>query len=1517
MATDINLSISPYLDDFDESKKYVRILQKPGFAVQTREMNQRDSMVQKQIERLGNNILKRGTITDGVNFNFYNNYPYIKINDTSIDGAASVPSSYVGYFARNSSNLIAHVINYADGFESTDPDLKTLYVKYINSGTSFEDTAFSAGEILTIYDEDNSIHSIDIVAGGIGYSNSDVLVFTPILLANVTDGSIAVGDTITDPISNASGIIVSIDDSSERTARNMLPGTVLVNSHSNVIGTSTSFTTNFVNGDFVAIYSNSSSYEIKKINVVSNATFMNLTSNVSFANVTSFYANTTEITQYVKYRPISADLSNNVISSDAWTFNTGNVIQGNTSGDVFTILDIIGENASAGVTTDSSGKIISVNITSRGSNYPRIPYISVKSSTGSSANLVPKNYLAQITVSNLSGSVGNGYAFGVTSGTIYQKGYLLQTDAQTIVVEKYSTKPNNITVGFNVEESIITSYIDPSLRDNSNGDAAEAEGADRLKMNPVLITMDSANAASNAEFFTLVEWSEGFPYKQNSRTFYNQIGDEMALRTVESQGNFVTDRFMVTSQSVSNTELVANTYSVIIDPGIAYIDGYRISTITNFAKDTPKSIDTSIVNNAKVSLNYENYIRISNMGGMFEFDRANVIDLHDTVKNYLSNTSLYSAGNLNAAGNKIGEARIRNLVLEQGVPGTPTAIYRLYVFDIRMNSGKSFKDVKSVFQNGSNFDGVADIELEINSTNEQSEAKVYGNNNKLVFSSGFESPLNSNGISYVYRTISDSNEIANTGIISVSITGDPNKTFPYTGVLTDSQKAEIYVAPTANLIAQASLTGTVNVSSTSANVTGTGTAFLTELKPGQYININGGTSNNIIRRITAIVNNTVLIAESNSSFTGTGIAPKKAWPAYVPIELSYNTNIVANTTSSDTVLNINLGSTLATASNTDIIIGYNVRYDDATPTAKIPNRNKLVKLALSNNVNGTSGPWCLGVPDIFRLRNVYSGNSSVNSSSTNVTSEFFIDNNQNANYLNHSYLYKKNGSSILSDDNYLLVEFDSFTSNAGFYNTTSYVSGNKATRFTEDSKPLANLSSTINTLEIPEFFSDDGTYYDLISVIDFRPSVDRTANLTSTMADVTINPANTVSFASSDRYFPLPDSILVHDVEYFKSRIDSVILNKSGTFSIINGIPGQAIAPKTPSGSMKLNDLYIPSYPSLPERVSINEIDIMNTLVYSNKYKSTRVFSSEISSLFSTTDYNREQPLRKTAVDVGKLERRVNDLEYYVALNSVQQGIKDRVIPSSISPNIDRFKYGFFVDDYEDDNYSEIDSPEYNASIIDGYVLPSITAFNALHEGANTSSAFTHYKLVSQDNATVDDNNTPDTTDKTKYVGTMTVAPGTFKVSGQKVYSSEIRAPKKGTMTYGVKQNEVLGGVDNTLIKSLQRNSSGKIICTAMNNKYGFGSFRQSIWLDHSKNLDPAYEVGYHKIFLPIVNWSYGSEDSNLKKFTRNILERVARKRTSDIWKNRKGKMDLEGRIYRTILEPMCFIVGKIVGVSK
>jgi hypothetical protein len=122
------------------------------------------------------------------------------------------------------------------------------------------------------------------------------------------------------------------------------------------------------------------------------------------------------------------------------------------------------------------------------------------------------------------------------------------------------------------------------------------------------------------------------------------------------------------------------------------------------------------------------------------------------------------------------------------------------------------------------------------------------------------------------------------------------------------------------------------------------------------------------------------------------------------------------------------------------------------------------------------------------------------------------------------------------------------------------------------------------------------------------------------------------------------------------------------------------------------------------------------------------------------------------------------------------------------------------------------------------------------------------------------------------------------------------------------------GGYDPTSGYDSDTDSGGggKIVCTAMNESYGFGSFRNRIWLAYAaKHLTKEHEKGYHALFLPLVDIAYRKQ-TIISKPLRAVLENIARHRSADLRAEMRGsKRDTIGRVYRAILEPLCYFVGK------
>ena len=122
-------------------------------------------------------------------------------------------------------------------------------------------------------------------------------------------------------------------------------------------------------------------------------------------------------------------------------------------------------------------------------------------------------------------------------------------------------------------------------------------------------------------------------------------------------------------------------------------------------------------------------------------------------------------------------------------------------------------------------------------------------------------------------------------------------------------------------------------------------------------------------------------------------------------------------------------------------------------------------------------------------------------------------------------------------------------------------------------------------------------------------------------------------------------------------------------------------------------------------------------------------------------------------------------------------------------------------------------------------------------------------------------------------------------------------------------------GAPTGTVSTTTQSGGGKIVCTAMNQAYGFGSFRQAIWLQHSATMPNAKQIerGYHRLCLPIVKFAFSAKPTWTRNIVRKIAEHIARHRTADLWKEMRGKKrDPLGRIYRAIIEPLCYLAGKV-----
>src|SRR5687768_18474151 len=126
----IDLNSQPYFDDYSEDKNFYRILFKPGYPVQARELTQLQSILQKQIARHGEHIFKEGSMVIPGNTSFDDQYHYVKLENTYGSVIASdVIQSLVGEIIVGGTSGVRAVVKKAVAIDGSNPN--TLYVNYL------------------------------------------------------------------------------------------------------------------------------------------------------------------------------------------------------------------------------------------------------------------------------------------------------------------------------------------------------------------------------------------------------------------------------------------------------------------------------------------------------------------------------------------------------------------------------------------------------------------------------------------------------------------------------------------------------------------------------------------------------------------------------------------------------------------------------------------------------------------------------------------------------------------------------------------------------------------------------------------------------------------------------------------------------------------------------------------------------------------------------------------------------------------------------------------------------------------------------------------------------------------------------------------------------------------------------------------------------------------------------------------------------------------------------------------
>ena len=1172
--TDFNLS--PYYDDFTESKKFHRILFRPAFAVQARELTQSQTILQNQIEKLGDHFFEKGAMVIPGEIGYDLNYSAVKL--TSIDSTNTLSDFTDGTVLTGSTSGITATIVNRSATDGTDPD--TIFVKYSKSGgTNKNQFSFSDGETITGTNSDSTAVSaiVDTTATGSAAQVQAGTYYINGFLVSVTAQTIIL-DKYTNTPSYRVGLLVtesfitpnndnSLNDNAQGVSNTNAPG-----AHRFKIDLTLTKKT-------IASTEDSNFVELLRL---SNGILQNQVRTTEYAVLEDTFARRTfdESGDYT-VRDFDLDLREHLISG-----------------------------TNRGIYTLANG--------------------------GSEAKI----------------------AAGLSPGKAYVRGYEIETIGTTFVdvnkARDYNTQ-NAFATRFDVGNyvNVTNVYGTPDVGFVS-GETSAFGKVDLY--DTATSSRGSGNAGSGSNIHAIGRAkTKGFEFKSGTATA-NIYSSASLTSSVYKQYLFDINMFthlnITTNQTFTNGELITGS--------------------TSGATATKESVSTT-----------------------------------ESVS--VSSISVASPGVVTVTSHNFKEGQQVTISSVTGFEIDSTVQSAARVFTVRNPSSTTF---------------------ELYDTDGTTAINVTGYGSSGTITHGVVVLSSINGEFVAGETITGGTS-GNTATIQADAVGFKGvRSFDFPAV------KQIYNAATAPFTADTALDstngdnytliGTLDIASGSASVTGINTSFTTELKIGDSISFTNDSGNTETKIVEAIISNTSLTLStvtaaastktiatrrraklqdsnknisifklpyrniktlktaSNSNITDTSFAIRRQFVVTLSggsgqITAGTNEAFPSSASDSDFVVSIDdlasatagaTGDTLTTLGNNHegnpiftqpsgtgtVVFDYGANYANAKikilatvnrstagSKTKTLNENSTVDItSLANAVK--KGGINLGKADIYQLKSVsmatafgaYSASGAID-----VTSRYELDNGQRDNYYDVGRIKLKTGE--LEPTGSLRITFDYFSHGSGDY-------------FDVDS-----YSGVIDYANIPSYTSDTtGQTFELRDSLDFRPQVANDSTINSggqdrdydtTQGAVTVD---VVKFGTD----------ITADFEYYLPRIDKIFLDKEGNFKVVQGASSlNPQVPKTLDGAMHLYTLEIPAYTLSTEDITIKKVD--------NK--------------------------RYTMRDIGKLENRIESLEYYTQLSLLETQAQNLQIQDA--DGFDRFKNGFVVDNFTGHSIGDVRNRDYKAAM--------------------------------------------------------------------------------------------------------------------------------------------------------------------------------------------------------------------------
>jgi len=915
-----------------------------------------------------------------------------------------------------------------------------------------------------------------------------------------------------------------------------------------------------------------------------------------------------------------------------------------------------------------------------------------------------------------SSATGTGSLATVQRGVYYVNGFfVLCADAhsaadQTIDLDKYTNTPS-YRVGLSILETTITPEDDTTLLDNAQTSYNyAAPGAHRYHIDLVLTKLP-LTSVDDQNFIELLKVSSGTIIRIVNKTEYSELEKELARRTYDESGNYTVRPFNVDVREARNNSRgtwTTTPTSYLIGDVILYSGKtYTAKNTATSASSVPPTHTTGTVfdgsGNTGVKWEYTPY-PVYNRGISLTGSDDQLAIALDPGKAYVQGHEIEKVSTEYVYVNKCRDSSHQVQVINAFLPATVGN----YVL---VNSVNAAPFVDTFVQ-----------------------VALY---NQFT-TTGVASPVPGTGVGTQVGTARvrfielDSGTQYKIGLFDIQMFSGYDfkrnvKSFYYNnpagGAVVDFSAD---IAPVATRLVGAA------TASASTTITGTGTSFQTDLLVGDYISL-GGT----YRRVTAIASQNSITVDQSTSVTGVTI-DRVSTQILEPENESlifrlpyYAIKSLRSSDSTNRTTYYAYQKFTATAGATGsggtgyCTLTVSAASGTMAPSAQT-NNYQLVDSTTGSTISYVSASIS-GSSATFTLSNTYASraftvigtvvktlSSSTEKTKTLTTATVTFTTQAAAQALALS-LGKADGYRVTS----VLMDAGSFASAAGTYTldisdrynfndgqTSSFYGLAKLELKPSYTVPSGPVQVTFEyfTHGIGDYFSVNSyadvdykkiPFFNSISLrdsIDFRPRVDDTG--------VTFSGSG-----GSTSLIPKRGQEIQTDFIYYLARTDKIAIDVNGKFFQIAGNPSLNPGdPPEPKQGMVLYTLNLEPY----------------------------TFSTTSNSVAVTKVENKRYTMR----DIGTLERRITNLEYYTSLSLLEQQTEALTITDSTT-GLNRFKNGFVVDNFSGHNVGDVTSVDYYCSIDMGanelrafYSMKHIGLIEKVSTDAARSSS--NYKLTGE-----------------------------------------------------------------------------------------------------------------------------------------------------------------------------------------